>query len=330
MEFFPVIYSQLSREGLLNYLLHHYEIREPAELHFWLRGMNDTYVLNTEGEKAIFRVYRTDRSQSEIAFELELLQELHRRGVAVSVPIADREGRWIQAFSVPEGIRYGVMFSYAPGEERRISTMEDSWIVGRAAAEIHKASDGFACGHVRGELDFVHLIDKPLNILQSRMAHRREDFEYLCGVIARLREKLEELIREGLDWGICHGDLHGNTNAAFAENGELTHYDFDLCGYGWRAYDIAEFRLAREIHCGDDHEEAECLWQSFMEGYSEVRRLDERDLRAVPLFIGLRQLWLFSLCFSEAELTGCIETDEGFIDSKLDECRSWEARYLVT
>lgn len=82
------------------------------------------------------------------------------------------------------------------------------------------------------------------------MAHRKADYEYLYNVVVRLREKLEPLIGQGLDWGICHGDLHGNTNAAFAENGELTHYDFDLCGYGWRAYDIAEFRSWRHSAAG--------------------------------------------------------------------------------
>lgn len=166
MNYFPISYSQLSRKGLLSHLLKHYEIKGSAELQFWLRGMNDTYVLTSEEQKVIFRVYRADhRSQSEIAFELELLCELHRQGVAVSVPIADREGRLIQAFSVPEGVRYGVMFSYALGEERRISTLEDSRAVGRAAAEIHKSSERFTSSHVRGELDLVHLIDKPLEIV---------------------------------------------------------------------------------------------------------------------------------------------------------------------
>lgn len=58
----------------------------------------------------------------------------------------------------------------------------------------------------------------------------------------------------------------------------LTHYDFDISGYGWRAYDIA----------------------------------------AVALFVVLRQLWLFGLCFNESELVGGADFDEGFIDSKME------------
>jgi len=49
--------------------------------------MNDTYVLVTEQSKYIFRVYRADRrNNSEIAFELDLLNYLNEQGVDVSIP----------------------------------------------------------------------------------------------------------------------------------------------------------------------------------------------------------------------------------------------------
>jgi Ser/Thr protein kinase RdoA (MazF antagonist) len=47
--------------------------------------------------------------------------------------------------------------------------------------------------------------------------------------------------REDLEVGSCHGDLHG-WNAHIDQNMALTVYDFDCCGVGWRAYDIAVFR----------------------------------------------------------------------------------------
>ncbi|MFC3746052.1 phosphotransferase enzyme family protein [Paenibacillus sp. GCM10012306] len=319
MSFFPVMYSLLSAEALLSHIMGTYKLNQPAELQFFLRGMNDTYILTAGQEKYIFRVYRADlRSQSEIFFELDLLAELHQKGIAVSIPIPRIDGKLINEFNVPEGIRYGVLFSYAEGHERHIRTPEDSYAVGKAAAEIHKASEGFRSSHNRGELNLEHLIDKPLRIIQAHMAHRRQDYEFLYSLIMQLRQRLDMYLEQGLDWGICHGDLHGNTNAAFAENGTLTHYDFDICGFGWRAYDIAEFRLAREIHSGHDKNEVEQLWQAFLQGYAEVRELGECDLQAVPLFVALRQLWLFSLCFSEAAYVGAADFDDGFIDGKLE------------
>lgn len=157
-----------------------------------------------------------------------------------------------------------------------------------------------------------------LSIIKLHMEHRQEDYRFICELIFGLKEQLVMRIEEGLDWGVCHGDLYGNTNVAFTDNGTLTHYDFDICGYGWRAYDIAEFRLAREIHSGHNKDEVERLWEAFLHGYKAVRELNVNDIKVIPIFVVLRQLWLFGLCFSESELIGGADFDDGFIDSKME------------
>lgn len=48
-----------------------------------------------------------------------------------------------------------------------------------------------------------------------------------------LKEQLVMRIEEGLDWGVCHGDLHGNTNIAFTDNGTLTYYNFEGADFGY-------------------------------------------------------------------------------------------------
>lgn len=189
---------------------------------------------------------------------------------------------------------------------------------GQSVAHIHKVTEHFRSEHARDNLNLEYLIERPLEIIKLHMEHRLEDYHFISERISELKEQLVIKIEEGLDWGICHGDLHGNTNAAFTDNGKLTHYDFDICGYGWRAYDIAEFRLAREIHSGHNQEEVEKLWEAFLNGYRNVRDLSENDVEAVAIFVILRQLWLFGLCFSESELIGGADFDDGFIDSKME------------
>ncbi|WP_429842749.1 hypothetical protein [Brevibacillus sp. FIR094] len=51
---------------------------------------------------------------------------------------------------------------------------------------------------------------------------------------------------------MCHGDLQGNFNTNFCDDNTYTHFDFDLCGYGWRAYDLAAFKLSRILIEEDD------------------------------------------------------------------------------
>lgn len=323
MSFFPITYSLLATDALLLHIKDHYEIHEPDKLQYFLRGMNDTYILETALEKYIFRVYRADRrSKSDIDFELELLKDLQDKGINVSIPIPRKDGIMINEFLVPEGVKYGVMFSFAVGNEKPIHAVEDSNLFGQAVAQIHKATDNFKSEHVRGMLDFEHLIEKPLHTIKLHMDHRQDDYQFLYDLIMQLKAQIEAHLEAGLDWGICHGDLHGNTNVAFTDEGKLTHYDFDICGYGWRAYDIAEFRLAREIHSGHNKDEVEQLWAAFLNGYKSLRNLSDNDISAVPMFVALRQLWLFALCFNEGELIGAADFDNGFIDSKMDYFRN--------
>jgi Ser/Thr protein kinase RdoA (MazF antagonist) len=322
LSLFPVTYSLLSKQAILSHIKDNYEVHEPIKFKYFLRGMNDTYILETGTDKYIFRVYRADRrNKSEIAFELDLLSYLNENGVSVSIPITKKDGTLINEFFVTEGVKYGVMFSFADGKEKPIHAVEDSYTFGKSVAHIHKVTDNFKSEHVRGNLNLEHLIENPLDIIKLHMDHRQEDYDYINNLALNLKKQIMEKV-EGLDWGVCHGDLHGNTNVAFADNGKLTHYDFDICGYGWRSYDIAEFRLAREIHSGHNKDEVERLWDAFLNGYRDVRDLSENDVKIVSIFVALRQLWLFGLCFSESELIGEADFDDGFIDSKMEYFRN--------
>ncbi|AJS60641.1 phosphotransferase [Paenibacillus sp. IHBB 10380] len=329
MSFFPVSYSLLSREAILSHIKDNYNVDTPVSFQYFLRGMNDTYVLVTKQAQYIFRVYRADRrNNSEIAFELDLLNYLHVKGVSVSIPITKKDGTFINEFVVPEGVKYGVMFSYAEGNEKPIHAIEDSYLFGKAVAQIHKIADNFNSEHVRGDLNFEHLIENSLNTINLHMEHRQEDYEFLYELAMRLKEQIVNHLEKGLDWGVCHGDLHGNTNVAFTDDGKLTHYDFDFCGCGWRAYDIAEFRLAREIHSSHNKAEVERLWEAFLNGYRDIRHISDNDVKAIPIFVALRQLWLFGLCFSESELIGEADVDNGFIDSKMDYFRNLDLSFF--
>lgn len=323
MSLFPVTYSLLSKQAVRLHIQHHYEIGSVVKIQYFLRGMNDTYEVETDVDRYIFRIYRADRrSRSDIEFELELLRFLGANGISVSEPIPRKDGTYLNGFNVTEGMRYGVLFQYAEGHERPIHAAADSYQFGESIGHMHKAADHFECRHAREQLDMECLIDRPLSIIRPYMEHRLMDYNYLGKLATELKKRISELEVKGLDWGVCHGDLHGNTNVAFTEEEQLTQYDFDLCGYGWSAYDIAEFRLAREIHSGHDPEEVEELWDAFLRGYGSVRSLCENDLAAVPVFVAIRQLWLFGLCFQDSEFVGIADFDDRFIDSKIQYFKS--------
>lgn len=326
--YFPISYSTLSDQALNDYIRMNYNVDQVQNTTYLLRGMNDTYLVTTSAKPYIFRVYRGDRRKeySEIAFELDLLRHLDQKGVSVSLPIADVRGEYIQTFEAPEGKRFGVLFTFAEGNERGMDNEEISYSFGQSVANIHVQSDSFESDYSKTSIDIDFLIHRSLAIIEANMQHRDDDVQFMKKLGHQLEQSLREIPLEQLDFGICHGDLHGNTNVSFTEDLVMTHYDFDLCGYGWRAYDIAEFRLAREVRLGHDPDHLERLWGAFIEGYRSIRALSEDDLKAVPFFVGIRQLWLMGLCLKDPHINGAIDFGDDFIDDKLAYFKQLEER----
>lgn len=74
----PVVYSTICEKALLKVLQDAYPTEQIQTVHYMLRGMNDTYLVETIDQKRIFRLYRSDwrTEEAAVAFEMELL--LHR------------------------------------------------------------------------------------------------------------------------------------------------------------------------------------------------------------------------------------------------------------
>jgi Ser/Thr protein kinase RdoA (MazF antagonist) len=189
------------------------------------------------------------------------------------------------------------------------------------AAAIHAASGDFVSGYARRSLDLEYLIDTPLAVLRPFLAHRPDDWSYLEGFAARVRARAETAVRAGLDWGVCHGDLAGD-NMHLAEDHALTVFDFDLCGPGWRAYDLA----AIQWHGGTENKSR--IWEEFLKGYTEVRSLADADLAAVPLCHMISHLWVLGFRAGRAAEGRSTRLSERTINRELTFFRQWEVDHL--
>jgi Ser/Thr protein kinase RdoA (MazF antagonist) len=166
------------------------------------------------------------------------------------------------------------------------------------------------------------LIDVPLKALRPFLTNRPTDWSYLIEVACRLREKLEALPLGSLDYGFCHGDLHG-WNAHIDLEGTVTFFDFDCCAPGWRAYDMATFLWAATLRGKEDER-----WPLFVQGYKECRALAEADWRAVPLFIGVRHFWYMGYHADEARDLAAGWLNEEYYDREVGFFRQWDNRVL--
>jgi Ser/Thr protein kinase RdoA (MazF antagonist) len=209
------------------------------------------------------------------------------------------------------------LFSYARGRE---AYWDDGYSepYGRSVAEMHTASDGFRSQYRRFHLDFTVLLDRPLARMEPVLAHRPADWHYVVSLAAEIRRQVEALAAAGLDWGFCHGDTLGSN--AYRDGDVITHFDFDDCGPGWRAYDLATY-----VWIWTWHEKPE-RGEEFLRGYRERRPVAANDLRALPLFVVLREFWVVGQQTLAATTLGHTFVADSYVDARLRFLHSWEAQ----
>jgi Ser/Thr protein kinase RdoA (MazF antagonist) len=323
---FPVTHSILSTQAIIIDLLPNYEIETPTDCRFLQPGLNDTFLVNTQGAKYILRVYRKDwRSLADINYELEALQHLQRSGIDISVPIERKDGNLIGSVMAPEGLRYVVLFTYAPGKQPDYETEKEreAYLYGKAVAKIHAATDTFQSSHDRFPLNLDYLLAAPMRSLQPFLAHRPEDWEYLTRFAEKLRLGVKDLPLSNLEIGFCHGDFHSG-NAHLDRDEKITFFDFDCCGIGWRAYELATFRHGARLHKQDEK-----MWPSFLNGYSETRKLSDLDIQSTQYFVPIRHFWFLGLVTSNGCDWGFDYLNDRYFDRSLKFFREWETEYLT-
>jgi Ser/Thr protein kinase RdoA (MazF antagonist) len=322
---FPVTYSTPSVEALVTYALSNYNIELPTDCRFLKLSFNDTFLIDTQNTQYILRVYRKDwRSLSDILYELEALLHLKREGIAVSVPIPREDGNLVGTIMAPEGLRYLVLFTHAPGKEPVYDAQQEhqSYLYGKAVAKVHAATDTFQSSHHRFALDLEYLLDIPLQSFKPFLSHRLEDWEYIVRLADKLRLGIQKLSPDSLEIGFCHGDLYYG-NAHFDQDQTLTFFDFDFCGMGWRADDIAVFRIYAHLN-GKEKE----IWPSFLRGYTEERNLSDADIQATKYFMAIRYIWLLGLDTNYVNDWGSTKVNDRYFDSALKFIHKWETEYL--
>ncbi len=333
---FPVTYSILSVPALLAKITADYAINPPIDGYFLHLGLNDTFRIRTRSIVYIARVYRHGwRTRAEILYELEALRHLQARGVNVAAPILRRDGELIAEVGAPEGVRYLVLFSYAEGEEpcydaetgaaQSDDHRSDAYLYGRSVAQVHAASDDFTCDHARFALDLDYLLTHPLRKIQPFLLDRPADWDYLVGLTQRVCQQIEKWLSDPinpinqLDIGFCHGDLHGGNGHIQQASRSLTFFDFDCCGRGWRAYDLAVFRW----NVGVNGQPLR-VWEEFLLGYGEERAIAAIDFAAIPYFVAVRQVWIMGLHCGNAGDWGVGWLDDRYFDQALNFLRTWE------
>ena len=316
-DLFPVIYSTLTTSALVSRVLPSYQIDSVTRCQFWNRGLSDVYLVETQTNLYVLRVSHTHwRSKSDIDFELELLDFLQQRHIPVAYPLKTHAGELSVEINAPEGKRYAALFTYAPGKVALGDLNQtQAKILGETVAKFHQTAADFRPQANRQSLTLEYLLDNSLQIIAPFLDDKPQDSAYLVDAIAQIKHQLENFPKSPPFWVICWGDPHSG-NAHFTPDNQITLFDFDQCGYGWRIFEIAKFfqvALCTGV--------ARTIRESFVSGYQSVQQLTADEINSLQSFTQVAHIWVWAISLSQAALHHYSRLDDHYFKHRIGQLK---------
>ena len=294
---------------LVDLIADRYGFGRPIEVRSLQATRNHTLAVVTEDTRYALRI-RGDAwwigDESELNFELELLDHLAADGLNVSTAVPQRDGDRIGVLDDGSQRRTYSLFTWAPGRPGA-RTPSGARLVGTTLARIHLSSDAFRSSHHRYRLDESTILDRQLPAIEDDLAAETpRNAAAIRAHIARIGQHLRDFDPGPHGWGVIHGDVQELN--FHIDDGALTFFDFDLCAWGWRTADIAEYYT----RIPPPHREP------FLDGYQTVRPLNpsEHDM----LLTIARLAWIREGC-RPPNLAPML--DDPFIRYEQDEHGRW-------
>ncbi|WP_114822377.1 phosphotransferase [Chryseobacterium sp. KLBC 52] len=278
-EKFPTINSTLSPDRLGQLIQEKYGLTEKTECSIFRLAMNHLYIVHDGENKYVFRVYTHHwRTELEIHEELRLLTHLKVADRQVAFPIADQSNKFIQEIEAPEGIRFGVLFSYAKGIKTAKFSPETSFLIGKALAKVQQSTENVELK--RMSYNAQNLLKNPVAKTKKFYSKNTTEIEFLENLSDFLTLKLENADQQKMRYGTVHLDVWFD-NLHIDNEEEITFFDFDFCGNGYLCFDISYFLFqlfTTHLH----QEEYEAKADHFIRGYETVTKISHEEKQFLP------------------------------------------------
>jgi Ser/Thr protein kinase RdoA (MazF antagonist) len=253
---------------------------------------NATFSVSTQsGQKFALRLnINSTRVLSNILAETQWVRELARiPSINVPAPIASLDDQFVvSALHDDSGqMIYGVMYSWLEGEEIGDEpTLDQLRTVGQAIALMHQNSSDFELRDGAALPTFNDFFWGTEDFLfSSKSALSTEDRSLIEQARDLIMQFTDELYASS-PVHIIHADFHG-WNLMWHE-GQLSIFDFDDCGFGVEAQDIAV-----ALYYLDTPEQDAAL----LDGYKSIRPLPTYSDNAMKALLLQRRLLLLNYLF---------------------------------
>lgn len=271
-------------------------------------GYQNTIYEFEKGETTyIMRVSNAERrTKKQIEDEVQWLLFLKENDIQVAAPIRNVHKSYVKGSQK----NHVIAFQKAKGKQVDVynmsvwnETLFEKW--GRLIGKLHRLSS-----------------KKPL-ALANRPAWTNDNPDLLglgksleskemSVVYKRLLGKLQVFEKKETTFGLIHNDLHqGNF---FYDGEDITVFDFDDCAYHWYAYDIAVSFYHAYWQGTSANPDAvgfgEVFMRAFMAGYKKEHRVDKDIPLQIPIFLKIRELFLYALFMEKWNLNTLEEWQE--------------------
>lgn len=248
-----------------------------------------TFDVHRGGARYILRMTANNhRSTAEIEGELDWMTQVRADGIAVPQAIRSNRGRWIECIDGADARFSAVLFERLNGK----MVSEADWNLGlfgkwgALVGRLHRADAKAQVGVSRAiwsDSDFLNIEAYIPDSLPEVKASARE-----------LIAAISDLPRDRNSFGIIHADVYQDN--FFLSHDGLELFDFDNCEYGFFVSDIAISLYAalwRLRPQADPQSFAEDFLSAFLEGYNREFNLPPRQLSRLPLFLRLREVFIY-------------------------------------
>ncbi len=268
---------------------------------------NAVYQFPQSDKSAILRIGVEDCPINQTLGMLEWVRYLSNNGAPVTAPVHSINNHLVERLTL-----YGTPYTLTAFEKVEGVLAEkippSQWddplfhSIGQATGKMHLISTGYHPSRpnlTRPQWDESYEIREAKDKLALTSDPAR----------ARLTNLIDELVHlptSPTDFGLIHNDLHF-ANFIIQPDGRMAIIDFDDCGYGWFAMDIAMALFdVLVLYNAPSEEESHRFAQRFLSSYLVGYRL-ENDLspfwqQQIPNFLKLKELCIYATLIDLPEI----------------------------
>lgn len=295
-------------------------------------GLNKIYHIFHDDGKIALKMTNcnnyVEMSEEDYLFEMDLLQFLHKRHLAVTFPMSWNNGSFLLKHQFENAEYCCFLLSFVEGDISLDHTQK-YYNFGKFIANLHLNMTDFSPKYKRFEWNFQKLLDIPTEQFRDYISQELQD-EYTD--LFRIKDWLKkELLKlnKNIPFGLIHGDV-SIFNVRFTDDESFTLFDFEFTGYNYYGFDIAAMigteNILLNIMMGEQvPTHLSESQKQFFAGYNSIRKITQNELKSLPLFelerfIFIIGIWSHIIHFRGTELEqGTDELKKDFFTKRIIE-----------